>query len=599
MRHYYHVLVGIIAVALVCAASGTPVSASAYGPQVKEIISAAMDSIQPNDARINLVLDNAGIGIIQMHRAGYQSKDVIAHYKNTLSILMKGSYVHKLASVNSGKVGMPTELSMAGEEVRPERARALHAPFQWEPTFTTSDTKLYSIFTAFDLGPKLYNYPPETPSSPNPPNGATDVGVNVTLGWVCTDPDEDVLRYDVYFGDQNPPSLRAGDVYETSWTVPETLEFNAQYWWQIVAKDQESQTTGPVWTFTTIEGDTTAPTSAITDPLDGSYITTSTYTIHGTAADETGGSGVQLVEVSVDGGVTWRPATGTTAWSYEWNIQVDKEYTIVSKAKDNANNVEVPGAGVDVTVDRVPPMIYAAGYWDTEISTAFGGPFTMLAAVLDEDVDTVEIYIGGAPTGALLMDDGSQGDWAANDGLYSLAIGDVGPGVPPGQFLAEIVATDLAGNQSMMWPYLEIYAEDFTAPGKPDAHAVRELKNHLMEYLNFIGRGPMQPKIMVGGFWDTVVTTESGGDLTMLMLGGDPDGDSDIVNIELYYGGLPTSVYLSDDGMPFDWTANDNLYMLISPVDPGLPADTFLIEGVARDSSGNLSHMYPYLTVNP
>ena len=41
-------------------------------------------------------------------------------------------------------------------------------------------------------------------------------------------------------------------------------------------------------------------------------------TITGTAVDSGGGT-VAGVEVSADGGTTWRPAQGTAAWSLDWS----------------------------------------------------------------------------------------------------------------------------------------------------------------------------------------------------------------------------------------------------------------------------------------
>src|SRR5262245_51633179 len=61
--------------------------------------------------------------------------------------------------------------------------------------------------------------------------------------------------------------------------------------------------------------DTVRPTSTITSPTAGATVLIGTQiTITGTASD-TGGT-VARVEVSVDGGATFSPATGTTAWSF-------------------------------------------------------------------------------------------------------------------------------------------------------------------------------------------------------------------------------------------------------------------------------------------
>ena len=67
----------------------------------------------------------------------------------------------------------------------------------------------------------------------------------------------------------------------------------------------------------TASTDVTAATSTITSPTAGASLTVgSTVTITGTATDV--GGVVGGVEVSVDGGVTWHPATGRSNWSYTW-----------------------------------------------------------------------------------------------------------------------------------------------------------------------------------------------------------------------------------------------------------------------------------------
>ncbi len=64
--------------------------------------------------------------------------------------------------------------------------------------------------------------------------------------------------------------------------------------------------------------DTLAPTSAITSPANNSAVpANATITITGTATDS-GGGAVGGVEVSLDGGATWRRATGREAWTFAW-----------------------------------------------------------------------------------------------------------------------------------------------------------------------------------------------------------------------------------------------------------------------------------------
>jgi len=55
------------------------------------------------------------------------------------------------------------------------------------------------------------------------------------------------------------------------------------------------------------------------------------------------------VEVSIDGGVTWHPATGTTSWTYSGVVHGDGGVSIKSRAADDSANTETPSAGVTVT----------------------------------------------------------------------------------------------------------------------------------------------------------------------------------------------------------------------------------------------------------
>src|SRR5439155_19820088 len=70
-------------------------------------------------------------------------------------------------------------------------------------------------------------------------------------------------------------------------------------------------------------------------------------TITGTAA-ETGGGVVAGVEVSVDGGTSWHPTSGTASWSYVWTPASSAQTTIRSRAVDDSGNVESPSAGVTI-----------------------------------------------------------------------------------------------------------------------------------------------------------------------------------------------------------------------------------------------------------
>jgi methionine-rich copper-binding protein CopC len=101
--------------------------------------------------------------------------------------------------------------------------------------------------------------------------------------------------------------------------------------------------------------DVIPPTSVITSPGNGAtFFTGASVTISGTATDA-GGGGVAGIEVSVDGGMTWHPASrtvtgGTTSWSYTWVPNTPGQITIKSRATDDSGNIEIPSSGVTVQV---------------------------------------------------------------------------------------------------------------------------------------------------------------------------------------------------------------------------------------------------------
>jgi hypothetical protein len=98
--------------------------------------------------------------------------------------------------------------------------------------------------------------------------------------------------------------------------------------------------------------DKAAPLSKITAPKAGEIAAGSTVTITGTAADA-GGGVVSVVELSTDGGKTWRRAEGLDQWRYEWTVpQGTGQATILTRAVDDSVNIEKPGKGVVVSYGR-------------------------------------------------------------------------------------------------------------------------------------------------------------------------------------------------------------------------------------------------------
>jgi len=94
---------------------------------------------------------------------------------------------------------------------------------------------------------------PASPYNPSPYNNASNVDTVITLSWNCSDPDDDPLTYDVYFGTSADPPPVSHNQTETTYT-PDTLKSSAVYYWKVIAYDNyEQTTTGELWSFNTRE----------------------------------------------------------------------------------------------------------------------------------------------------------------------------------------------------------------------------------------------------------------------------------------------------------------------------------------------------------
>ena len=100
--------------------------------------------------------------------------------------------------------------------------------------------------------------------------------------------------------------------------------------------------------------DTTPPTSTILNPADGSTVALiGSLTVRGTAMDM--GGAVGGVEISVDGGQSWYPATGRDNWYFDWTPASIGTIAIQSRAADDSGNLSA-STTITVTVSDEPGL---------------------------------------------------------------------------------------------------------------------------------------------------------------------------------------------------------------------------------------------------
>jgi len=95
------------------------------------------------------------------------------------------------------------------------------------------------------------NDPPIAPNTPSPKDNVTGIDINANVSWNCSDPDDDPITYDVYFGTTSVPSLVSDDQTATIFD-PGTLESDTKYYWRVAASDgRGGLNSSQVWSFKT------------------------------------------------------------------------------------------------------------------------------------------------------------------------------------------------------------------------------------------------------------------------------------------------------------------------------------------------------------
>jgi len=215
---------------------------------------------------------------------------------------------------------------------------------------------------------QLSDHPPTVPILLAPADGGELPDLSGRLTWLeSTDPDSDngdyVASYYVQVDDDpafaspnidqpgiDPDTEATGAISVTlsELTGSGSLVTGTLYHWRVNAKDSHGVASdwsaGPArFVF---GADEEAPTCIIVYPVDDQTISDTPITITGTATDDL--SGIDIVEVSTDGGASWVQAVGKDAWSHQWWPALSGDYQLSCRATDIAGNLGAESALITV-----------------------------------------------------------------------------------------------------------------------------------------------------------------------------------------------------------------------------------------------------------
>ncbi len=113
-----------------------------------------------------------------------------------------------------------------------------------------NESNYSSTWNFYTEGDAIENHLPFMPNLVAPLNYSSVNTTTTDLQWSCSDIDNDVLSYDIYFGTTTTPTLVQSAHDTTTYNV--TLTGSTTYYWKIDAIDSHNnKTLGTVWSFET------------------------------------------------------------------------------------------------------------------------------------------------------------------------------------------------------------------------------------------------------------------------------------------------------------------------------------------------------------
>ncbi len=326
--------------------------------------------------------------------------------------------------------------------------------YEWYAIANDSQVETQSMTWSFTTEEPSSNSPPDPPANPNPEDGATGIGIEVTLSVDVSDPDGDTM--DVTFYDASDesvidtaPGVSDGGTASGTWSG---LEHGQEYRWYVEVSDGAETVTSSTWSFNTSSSANNVPDAPIDpNPVDGADdVPTSPElsvnvsdpdgdTMDVTFYDASDGSEIQTVSNAADGervSITWSGLEhGTT---YDWYAVANDSdletrsntWSFTTMDEDNTS----PEASIDVdstTVQTGEEMTLDAGsstddvgvnnytwiidgeeFYGETVSYTFDeeGEYTVELTVSDlagnADNSTVEITVEDEETGSGAEDTG-------------------------------------------------------------------------------------------------------------------------------------------------------------------------------------------------
>jgi hypothetical protein len=111
-------------------------------------------------------------------------------------------------------------------------------PYSWSVISKANGTSVTAESTTwrfYNAGPGITNYSPFPADDPSPKSGASVNAGTITLSWVGSDLDNDIVSYEIVMDTSNPPVTSQGTTEQMNFEVQ--VNAGSTYYWQVITND--------------------------------------------------------------------------------------------------------------------------------------------------------------------------------------------------------------------------------------------------------------------------------------------------------------------------------------------------------------------------
>lgn len=121
------------------------------------------------------------------------------------------------------------------------------APFSWTVTSSNSSSDITATgenWLFYNAGPQI-NYAPFPAQISSPASGSTvqaNEANQIVLSWMGADVEDDIVSFQVYFSEQNPPLSLVQTTDATTMELDVNVTSGSTYYWRVITTDQTGST---------------------------------------------------------------------------------------------------------------------------------------------------------------------------------------------------------------------------------------------------------------------------------------------------------------------------------------------------------------------